>query len=135
MLRSHSHRRPLVIGALLGAVVSSLVILAAPAVAQTAVQWIRGGGFAGKVVEPKFVYTHNEGEKLAVETSRELFKVPEEYGEPFAVTVANNQQIVWYRSTSLGVRNVIIENDRRLVHLLPRSNLQKTAAEETPATR
>jgi len=136
MLVARTHRRSWIVGGIAGALSGIAVVsllLAAPAAAQSAIQWVRGGGFAGKVVEPRFVYTHNEGEKLSVDTSRELFKVPEEYGEPFAVTVANNQQIIWYRSTSLGVRNVIIESDRRLVHLLPWANLQKTASEEAPA--
>jgi hypothetical protein len=135
MSREASHRRSWLVGALFGAVIATIVSVAGPAVAQTATQWIRGGGFAGKVNEAKFVYAHNEGEKLGVDTSRELFKFPAEYGEPFAVTFGNNQHIVWYRSTELGVRNVIIDDGRRLVHLLPRENLQKTAAEEVPAAR
>lgn len=133
--RSIRSLRAALAGALLGAAAMTLVAVAAPAAAQSAVQWIKGGGFAGSVSEAKFAYTHNDGGKLAVETNRDLFKVPDDYGEPFAVTVANNQQIVWYRSNTLGVRNVIIESDRRLVHLLPRPNLLKSEAVETPAAR
>ena len=98
---------------------------------ETATLGIQGGGYAGKVREPDFAFTYNNpANRLSVTISRELFKVPEEYGEPFAVTVENSQTMVWYRHPELGVRNVILEKDRQLVHILPRSPLKSEAPPE-----
>jgi hypothetical protein len=120
-----------VLAAFFGAVAGAAIVSAVPAIGQTATQWIQGGGYAGPIAEPKFGFTSNDGKRLAVTTSRELFKVPDEYGEPFAVTVANSQTTVWYRHAELGVRNVTIQSDQKLVHILHRAALKT----ETPPER
>ncbi len=111
----------------LGAMLGATLAMTGPAMAQIATQWISGGGFAGKVAEPAFLYNHNDGPKLVVATQRDLFKLPDDYGEPFAVTSVNNKTVVWYRNPELGVRNVIIEGDRRLVQVIQRPSLKSVA--------
>lgn len=124
-------RRPLArtIPFVILALTFGLGLLAADGVRKIA----NGAGGAGVVKEPAFIYTHNEGRKLAVETSRELVKIPSDYGEPFAVDTVNGQTVVWYRSDELGVRNVVLLSDRDLFHLLPRESL--TPKSESTSSR
>ena len=109
-----------VIGGFLGIV----LFASAPAIARTAAQWVNGGGGAGSVTEPPFLFTENNGPKRAIQVERSLVKLPPDYGEPFAVTSSGVSQIVWYRHPELGVRNVVVQGDRRLVHLLEIESLK-----------
>ncbi len=120
----------LAIGSLLGIT----LVAAGPAIADTASQLVRGGAAAGKVAEPRFIYTENNGPIGFIEVERSLVKLPLDYGEPFAVTSISGNQSVWYRHPELGVRNVIIQGDRTLIHLLKMETIKKSEA-PTSGTR
>ena len=130
MHRSRISITSLAIGALLG----FSLVAAGPAVAKGVSSMVRGGGDAGSVSEPRFIFKTNKGEPRSIEVERALLKIPTEYGEPFAVTSQDGKRIVWYRHPTLGVRNVIILQNQ-LVHVLQVENKVKKSELSETGTR
>ena len=101
-----------------GVVVGAILVSAGPAIASKSQALVHGAGWAGKVREERFIFRQNNGPRAAVDVERNLVKVPAEYGEPFAVTMEGTDIMVWYRSPTLGVRNVRMIGNQELVHVL-----------------
>ena len=126
-------RTLLVLVLALGSTLGIFATATAPAVAAKVSSYIKGGGEAGEVREPAFVFKRNNGKLNVAEVERQLFKIPHEYGEPFAVTSTDNGAMVWYRSEKLGVRNVVLlTGQRQPVHVLQVDPITKKKSEDNP---
>ena len=115
----------------LGSTLGFIGTATGPAIAAKVSSFVRGGGNAGGVQEPRFIYRTNNGELQFVDVERSLLKIPHEYGEPFAVTSQDGAATVWYRSEKLGVRNVVVMTaNRQPVHILQTEPITKKKSEE-----